>query len=262
MSPHWWGPQQKILQLWFRKTIWYKVQVIHYQNNSNNPRDVRCTASKNKRHGHYLGQGPCNQLWLGPCPCFMAIPVSLGTAGGMSHWRQQQDYPRAVLCSQVSPWHSGSAQWAVLSCQCAALAAIPKTGSSHFQLLWWLSLGCHNGHSPERGRGCSAERAEPGVTGLSPGSAVSALSPCCREPGLGSRGAAPAQHWLQSCSHGTRVTLVFCKLWGCRSARDTVSIPLFSLVVLCCNLPGDKHHLNKAEKLDWSSCRCLSRCFS
>lgn len=250
VSPGWWGPQLKILELWFRKTIWYKVQVINYQNNSN-------SALENKRHGHDVGKGPCSHLWLGPCPCFMAISVSLGTAGGMFHWRQQQDYPRAAVCSQVSILALSSTQWAVsvlcTGChpkkrhQPVLAAQVARPGLAQ-QAQHWVRAGLVS-----RARTARCEEL-PSVPGLCPGSAISALSPCRDQ------GSSTTEHWLQSCTqgvHGARVTLVFCKLWGCGPAQDAVSIPLLSLVV-----PGDKHHLNKANKLDWSSSRCLSRCFS
>lgn len=93
----------------------------------------------------------------------------------------------------------------------------------------------------------------PRVTGLSPGSHLCSV-PAAGSQGWAGRGAAPAELWLQGCAqgvHGARVTLVFCRLWGCTSAQDAVSILLFSLVVLCCNLPADKCHFS-TKQINWT----------
>lgn len=101
MSPSWWGPQQRILQQWFKKTISYKVQVIPYQNNSNKMGVVSCSASENRRLGRCVGKGPRSHLWLGPCLAARPSLWAWGQLGGCPTEGNHRIISEMLWCTQV-----------------------------------------------------------------------------------------------------------------------------------------------------------------
>lgn len=63
---------------------------------------VSCSASEDRRHGHYIGKGPHSHLRLSPCPCCTAISVSVGTLGGCPTEGNGRIIPEMLWCTQVS----------------------------------------------------------------------------------------------------------------------------------------------------------------
>lgn len=176
----------------------------------------------------------------------------LGTAGGMFHWRQQQDYPGAVRCSQVSILALSSGLCPAIS----VLHQLPsqRKASASFSCSSGSAWAATTGTALGEGKAGQQSKDSPVWGPAQSDRAVPRLGHLCSVPAAGTQGwagngpnPAPAEPWLQSCTqgvHGARVPLVFCRLWGCRSAQDDVSILLLSLLVLYCNLPGDKSHFS------------------
>lgn len=91
-----------------------------------------CSASENRSHGPFVAKGPRSHLQLGP---FLAAqPLhELGDNQGDVPLRATTGLSlRRYDVARSPSWHSGSARWAALSCECTALAATPKKGTSRF----------------------------------------------------------------------------------------------------------------------------------